>query len=70
MSPNSYEPLVAGERIAKLSVVTLLVVGVGEILVGRVSLSLGLTADGVTSLLNSVDLVDCMVRTSFFEKAA
>jgi cation diffusion facilitator family transporter len=54
VSSDSYEPLGAGERIAKLSVVTLLVVGVCELLVGRLSMSLGLTADGVTSLLDAL----------------
>jgi len=51
---NSHEPLVAGERIAKLSVLTLLIIGVIELLVGRLSLSLGLTADGVTSLFDAL----------------
>ena len=54
MLANSHEPLVAGERIAKLSVLTLLIIGVIELLVGRLSLSLGLTADGVTSLFDAL----------------
>lgn len=48
------EPLVTGERIAKVSVVTLLVIGFAELLVGRLTLSLGLTADGVTSMLDAL----------------
>ena len=54
MSADSHEPLVAGERIAKLSVLTLVIIGVFELLVGRLSLSLGLAADGVTSLLDAL----------------
>jgi cation diffusion facilitator family transporter len=45
---------VAGERIAKLSVLTLLIIGAVELMVGRLSLSLGLTADGVTSLFDAL----------------
>jgi len=51
---NSPEPLLAGERIAKLSVVTLLLIGAIELLIGRLSMSLALTADGVTSLFDAL----------------
>jgi len=51
---NSHEPFLAGERVAKLSVLTLLVIGVVELFVGRLSLSLGLSADGVTSLFDAL----------------
>ena len=54
MTVNSHEPFLAGERVAKLSVLTLLVIGVVELLVGRLSLSLGLSADGVTSLFDAL----------------
>ncbi|MGD0424870.1 MAG: cation diffusion facilitator family transporter [Candidatus Bathyarchaeia archaeon] len=54
MQADSYESLVAGERIAKLSVLTLVIIGVVELLIGRLSLSLGLTADGVTSLFDAL----------------
>jgi cation diffusion facilitator family transporter len=55
----SSEPFAAGENIAKLSVFTLLIIGIVEIVVGRLTLSVGLTADGVTSLLDA--LVSCIV---------
>lgn len=54
MPANSHEPLLAGERIAKLSVVTLLLIGAIELLIGRLSMSLALTADGVTSLFDAL----------------
>ena len=54
MPANSPEPLLAGERIAKLSVVTLLLIGAIELLIGRLSMSLALTADGVTSLFDAL----------------
>ena len=54
MTVNSHEPFLAGERVAKLSVLTLLVIGVVELFVGRLSLSLGLSADGVTSLFDAL----------------
>jgi len=54
VTANSHEPFLAGERIAKLSVLTLLIIGVIELLVGRLSLSLGLSADGVTSLFDAL----------------
>jgi cation diffusion facilitator family transporter len=47
------EAFEAGERIAKLSVLTLLTLGVVEIGVGTWTRSLGLSADGVDSLLDS-----------------
>src|SRR5208283_1847393 len=44
----------AGEWIAKLSVFTLLFMGILELTVGKVTGSLGLVADGVNSLLDSL----------------
>ena len=52
-SESSVEAFEAGERIAKLSVLTLLTLGVVEIGVGTWTRSLGLSADGVDSLLDS-----------------
>ncbi len=43
-----------GERIARLSVLTLLAIGVVELIVGFWTRSLGLKADGVDSLSDSV----------------
>lgn len=53
MSSGSAEAFEAGERIAKLSVLTLLTLGVVEIGVGMWTRSLGLSADGVDSLSDS-----------------
>lgn len=53
MSSESSEAFRAGERIAKLSVLTLLGIGFVEIAVGFVTGSLGLTADGVDSVSDS-----------------
>ncbi len=44
----------AGERIARLSTYTLIAIGVVEILVGQLSDSVGLTADGLDSLGDSI----------------
>ena len=41
---------IEGERIAKLSMVTLICIGLVEILVGQVAHSISLTADGVDSI--------------------
>ena len=54
MSEISGEPFSAGESIAKLSVLTLLVIGIVEITVGDLTQSVGLAADGVTSLLDAL----------------
>ncbi|HMK83440.1 MAG TPA: cation diffusion facilitator family transporter [Candidatus Bathyarchaeia archaeon] len=54
MSEISVEPFSAGESIAKLSVLTLLVIGIVEISVGYLTQSVGLAADGVTSLLDAL----------------
>jgi cation diffusion facilitator family transporter len=51
---SASEAFVAGERIAKLSVMTLTVIGLLEIVVGRLSRSLGLTADGITSMFDAL----------------
>jgi len=44
---------IEGERIARLSTFTLLVIGLVEVLVGQVSESVGLTADGIDSLADA-----------------
>jgi len=54
VSVISGEPFSAGESIAKLSVLTLLVIGIVEISVGDLTQSVGLAADGVTSLLDAL----------------
>jgi cation diffusion facilitator family transporter len=51
---GSSERFEAGEWIAKLSVFTLLFMGILELAVGKVTGSLGLVADGVNSLLDSL----------------
>jgi cation diffusion facilitator family transporter len=43
----------AGERIAELSVITLVGLGVAQIIVGTLTKSVGVTADGVDSILDS-----------------
>jgi len=50
---SSSDRFEAGEWIAKISVFTLLIVGIVELLVGRLTGSVGLVADGVDSLLDS-----------------
>ncbi len=45
---------IEGERIAKLSAFTLIGIGLIEILVGQLSNSIGLTADGIDSMLDAV----------------
>lgn len=54
MSEITGEPFLAGENIAKLSIITLLTIGVVEFLVGRLTHSVSLTADAVTSLLDAL----------------
>ena len=51
---ESSDAFSAGERIAKLSVVTLLSIGLVQIPVGLWTGSLGLTADGVDSISDSL----------------
>ena len=53
MHSSSSDRFEAGEWIAKISVFTLLIVGIVELLVGRLTGSVGLVADGVDSLLDS-----------------
>ena len=53
MSSESSEAFQAGERIAKLSVLTLVSIGVVELVIGYWTGSLGLTADGIDSLSDS-----------------
>ena len=54
MAFSSTRAFQIGEKIAKLSVLTLLVIGVVELIVGFWTGSLGLKADGVDSLSDSV----------------
>jgi cation diffusion facilitator family transporter len=54
VAPSSTRAFQVGEKIAKLSVLTLLVIGVVELIVGFWTGSLGLKADGVDSLSDSV----------------
>lgn len=54
MSSSSAEAFLAGERIAKLSVITLISIGIVELSVGFWTGSLGLKADGVDSISDSV----------------
>jgi cation diffusion facilitator family transporter len=54
VAPASIQAFRTGERIAKLSVTTLVVIGVVELSVGFLTGSLGLKADGVDSLSDSV----------------
>jgi len=53
VSSRSTEAFTAGEKIAKLSVFTLVSIGVGEIAVGFWTGSLALTADGIDSISDS-----------------
>ena len=48
------EGLIAGQKIAKISVITLLSIGVVEILMGHVSGSVVATADGIDSLSDAM----------------
>jgi cation diffusion facilitator family transporter len=48
------EGILAGEKIAKLSVVTLLSIGVAELLMGHISGSVVATADGIDSLSDAM----------------
>ena len=54
MHSSSSDRFEAGEWIAKISVFTLLIVGIVELFVGRLTGSVGLVADGVDSLLDSL----------------
>lgn len=54
MSSASADAFTAGERIAKLSVITLVSIGLVELTVGFWTGSLGLKADGVDSISDSV----------------
>jgi cation diffusion facilitator family transporter len=53
VSTKAAEAFAAGERIAKLSVLTLIGIGVGEIGIGFWTGSLGVTADGIDSISDS-----------------
>ncbi|HJU35734.1 MAG TPA: cation diffusion facilitator family transporter, partial [Nitrososphaera sp.] len=48
------EGLIAGQKIAKISVVTLLSIGVAEIIMGQISSSVVATADGIDSLSDAM----------------
>ena len=54
MSSGSAEAFEAGERIAKLSVLTLVSLGLLEVIVGFVTGSLGVKADGIDSISDSI----------------
>jgi cation diffusion facilitator family transporter len=60
---------VEGERIAKLSTVTLLAVGMAEILVGQLSGSVSVTADGMDSLSDAVISLIVWLGLKFSRKA-
>ena len=48
------EGLIAGQKIAKISVITLLSIGVVEIITGQISGSVVATADGIDSLSDAM----------------
>ncbi|HEX2471841.1 MAG TPA: cation diffusion facilitator family transporter, partial [Nitrososphaera sp.] len=48
------EGLIAGQKIAKISVITLLSIGVAEIIMGQISGSVVATADGIDSLSDAM----------------
>jgi len=54
VSSGSAEAFEAGERIAKLSVLTLVSLGLLEVIVGFVTGSLGVKADGIDSISDSI----------------
>jgi cation diffusion facilitator family transporter len=60
---------VEGERVAKLSTVTLLAVGMAEILVGQLSGSVSVTADGMDSLSDAVISLIVWLGLKFSRKA-
>ncbi|WP_187147439.1 cation diffusion facilitator family transporter [Candidatus Nitrososphaera gargensis] len=64
------EGLVAGQRIAKISVVTLVSIGVVEILMGQVSGSVVATADGIDSLSDAMISLIVLVGLRMAHKPA
>jgi cation diffusion facilitator family transporter len=54
VSSSSTDAFQAGERVAKLSVITLVAIGLAELAIGFWTGSLGLKADGVDSISDSV----------------
>ena len=48
------EGIVAGQRIAKISVITLIGIGIAELLVGHISGSVVATADGIDSMSDAM----------------
>jgi cation diffusion facilitator family transporter len=60
---------IEGERIAKLSTLTLLAVGVTEILVGQLSGSVSVTADGIDSLSDAAISLIVWLGLKFSRKA-
>ena len=48
------EGIVAGQRIAKISVITLIGIGIVELLVGHISGSVVATADGIDSMSDAM----------------
>jgi cation diffusion facilitator family transporter len=64
------EGLVAGQRIAKISVVTLVSIGIVEIIMGQVSGSVVATADGIDSLSDALISFVVMVGLRIAHKPA
>ncbi|MEM3095314.1 MAG: cation diffusion facilitator family transporter [Nitrososphaera sp.] len=64
------EGLVAGQRIAKISVVTLVSIGIVEILMGQVSGSVVATADGIDSLSDAMISLIVLVGLRMAHKPA
>lgn len=59
------EGIIAGQRIAKISVVTLISIWIAEILTGYYSGSVVATADGIDSISDAVIFVYCFIRSSY-----
>src|SRR3990170_7046842 len=54
VSSKSTEAFLAGERIARLSVITLVAIGIALIIIGYWTQSLVVTADGIDSISDSM----------------
>lgn len=72
---NSYANLVnegflAGQRIAKISVVTLICIGVAELLTGYISGSVVATADGVDSMSDAMISFIVLIGLRFARRPA
>jgi cation diffusion facilitator family transporter len=66
---GSAKGFIEGERIAKLSAFTLLAIGIAEIIVGQLSHSVAVTADGTDSLSDAVISVIVWLGLRFSRKA-